>query len=263
MILFVFEGKRREPDIFRTLEHLFFPKGQNIICSFGNNIYELYRRMKELEGDGDLVSLLRELNRDKPENPFSPDVKSSDFSEIFLFFDYDFQNRNITLEEMNKQISEMLELFSDETDQGKLYINYPMIEAIRYTKTLPDEHYPEYSVSRTECHDKGFKDLAQKFSAYASLDFIVLDFRKETAPGILAKIRQNWLLLERQNVIKANILCNDSANIPADKDSISQRHIFNAQTSKYILPKDEVAILSAFPLFKFDYFKSEPYLTRA
>ena len=87
-------------------------------------------------------------------------------------------------------------------------------------------------ISRTECHDKGFKDLAQKFSAYASLDFIVLDFRKETAPGILAKIRQNWLLLERQNVIKANILCNDSANIPADKDSISQRHIFNAQTSK-------------------------------
>ena len=25
MILFVFEGKRREPDIFRTLEYLFFP----------------------------------------------------------------------------------------------------------------------------------------------------------------------------------------------------------------------------------------------
>lgn len=165
MILFVFEGKKREPDIFRTLEYLFFPKGLNIICSFGNNIYELYRQMKELENDGDIVSLLREINKGKPDNPFTDDMKSSDFSEIFLFFDYDFQNRNITLEQMNNQISQMLSLFNDETDQGKLYINYPMIEAIRYTKTLPDEHFPEYSVSRTDCHDKGFKEMAQQFSA--------------------------------------------------------------------------------------------------
>lgn len=255
MILFVFEGKKREPDIFRTLEYLFFPKGLNIICSFGNNIYELYRQMKELENDGDIVSLLREINKGKPDNPFTDDMKSSDFSEIFLFFDYDFQNRNITLEQMNNQISQMLSLFNDETDQGKLYINYPMIEAIRYTKTLPDEHFPEYSVSRTDCHDKGFKEMAQQFSAYASLDFIVLDFRKEPSPNKLEKIRENWRLLERQNVIKANLLCNDTFDMPTNKDSISQHIIFCAQLSKHILSKDEVAILSAFPLFKFDYFK--------
>ena len=257
MILFVFEGRKREPDIFRTLEYLFFPKGQNIICSFGNNIYELYRQMKELDGDGDIVSLLREINKDKPDNPFSGKMKSSDFSEIFLFFDYDFQNRNITLEQMNEQISQMLVLFNDETDQGKLYINYPMIEAIRYTKNLPDAHFPEYFVSRTDCHDKGFKDMAQQFSAYASLDFIVLDFRKAPSSKTLEKLRENWRLLERQNVIKANFLCNDASEIPTNKDLISQQLIFDAQLSKYILPKDEVAILSAFPLFKFDYFKVE------
>ena len=38
MILFVFEGKKREPEIFKTLEYLYFPKGQTIVCSFGNNI---------------------------------------------------------------------------------------------------------------------------------------------------------------------------------------------------------------------------------
>ncbi len=255
MILFVFEGRKREPDIFRTLEYLFFPKGQSIICSFGNNIYELYRRMNELEGDGDIVSLLREINKDKPDNPFTGNMKSSDFSEIFLFFDYDFQNRNITLEQMNEQVSQMLALFNDETDQGKLYINYPMIEAIRYTKTLPDDHFLEYCVSRTDCNDMGFKDMARQFSAYASLDFIVLDFRKAPATKTLEKLRENWRLLERQNVIKANFLCNDASELPAKKDSISQQLIFDAQLSKFILPKEEVAILSAFPLFKFDYFK--------
>lgn len=255
MILFVFEGKRREPDIFRTLEYLFFPKGQTIVCSFGNNIYELYRQLEALDGAGDVVSLLREKYKDSPDSPFSAEAKSSDFSEIFLFFDYDFQNTNLAMEEMNRQISEMLELFNDETDNGLLYINYPMLEAIRYTKILPDLHYNEYAVSRTDCHEKGFKDLAQQFTDYHSFDFIVLDFRKDPATVKVSTARKNWLLLERQNVIKANLLCNGESDIPSDKSTISQQRIFKSQLLQFVIPKEEVSILSAFPLFIFNYFK--------
>lgn len=255
MILFVFEGKRREPDIFRTLEYLYFPKNQAIVCSFGNNIYELYRQLKALDGGGDLVSILREKYRNSPESPFGPDTKSSDFSEIFLFFDYDFQNRNLSMEQMNRQLSEMLDLFNDETENGKLYVNYPMIEAIRYTKELPDNHYFEYTVSRTSCHDAGFKDLAQQFSAYGSLDFIVLNLRREPDQKKIDHVKKNWAFLERQNVEKANYICNNSLSTPLTKESISQDKIFDAQCSKYIEPYDEVSILSAFPLFNYDYFK--------
>ena len=60
MILFVFEGAEREPRVFRTLERLFFGQGERIVCSFGNNIYELYRQLQEFDGDGDIVSILRE-----------------------------------------------------------------------------------------------------------------------------------------------------------------------------------------------------------
>ena len=255
MILFVFEGKRREPDIFKTLEYLFFPKEQNIVYSFGNNLYELYRRLQELDGAGDIVSLLREINKGNPNSPFSENVKTSDFSEIFLFFDYDFQNTNLTLDQMNQQVLEMLEVFNDETENGKLYINYPMLEAIRYTKKLPDEQYLTYAVSRTECCVKGFKDLTQCFSAYGSLDFIVLDFRHTPSLIKRRKAEKNWDLLEKQNVAKANLLCNQEKGIPSDKDSISQEKVFKAQLAKHIQPKDEVAILSAFPIFIFDYFK--------
>ena len=255
MILFVFEGKRREPDIFKTLEFLFFPKGQTIVCSFGNSIYELYRKLEKLDGAGDIVSLLRDINRDNPDSPFSPEVKSSDFSEIFLFFDYDFQNKNLTLAQMNQQVAEMLSLFDDETENGKLYINYPMIEAIRYTKELPDNHYYEYTVSRMVCRDKGFKDLAQQFSAYGSLDFIVLDFRREPGRRKCEKVKQNWSLLEKQTVVKANYICTEKLSMPINKETISQIRIFEAQLSKYINPKTEVSILSAFPLFNYEYFK--------
>ena len=256
MILFVFEGKRREPDIFRTLDFLFFPKGQTIVCSFGNNIYELYRQLKALDGGGDIVSILREKYMNTPESPFGPDAKNTDFSEIFLFFDYDFHNRNLTIEQMNMQISEMLEMFNDETENGQLYINYPMIEAIRYTKELPDSHFSEYCVSRTDCHDKGFKNLAQFFSAYGSFDFIILDFRKSPSEEKISAVKQNWALLEQQNVVKANKICNGELDVPADKSNISQKKIFESQLSKFVIPKDEVAILSAFPLFNFYYFKN-------
>ena len=249
MILFVFEGRRREPDIFRTLDFLFFPKGQTIVCSFGNNIYELYRQLVDLDSAGDIVSLLIEQNK------LDAGTKSSDFSEVFLFFDYDFQNKNLSLEEMNAQLSEMFQMFGDETDNGKLYINYPMIEAIRYTKTLPDAHYSEYSISRTDCQNQSFKNLAQQFSDYRSLDFIVLDLRKTPSSDKLSRVKHNWDLLEEQNVIKANWLCNGMLQIPADKDAISQKRIFEAQLTQYVIPKDAVSVLSAFPLFNFDYFK--------
>ena len=54
MILFIFEGDEREPRLYRTLERLYFPmQNDNIICSFGNNIYDLYNELQEYDGNGD------------------------------------------------------------------------------------------------------------------------------------------------------------------------------------------------------------------
>ena len=51
------------------------------------------------------------------------------------------------METQNEKIKEMLELFDNETEKGKLYINYPMVESIRYfKKELPDEDYIDHQV---------------------------------------------------------------------------------------------------------------------
>ena len=84
MILFVFEGAKREPELFRTIETLFFKDKQNIVCSFGNNIYELYNELKSFEGEGDIVSILRERYIGRADSPFTEDAKSSDFSNLRL-----------------------------------------------------------------------------------------------------------------------------------------------------------------------------------
>ena len=98
-----------------------------------------------------------------------------------------------------------------------------MIESIRYTKKLPDKDYFLYSVSREQCTN--FKKLAADFSDYASLDFILLDDRKEPTEKKLESLRANWEYLKAQNVCKANYLCHDYNN------------------------------LNAFPLFLYEYFK--------
>lgn len=86
MILFVFEGENREPTLFKTLEYLYFSKNKQIrICSYKNNIYDLYKRMNETDEPEDIVSILKnKLVADK-DNPLKEIRRRSDFSQIYLF----------------------------------------------------------------------------------------------------------------------------------------------------------------------------------
>lgn len=252
MILFIFEGAEREPRVFKTLERLFFGKEERLVCSFGNNIYELYRQLRAFDGEGDIVSILRENNAQLPSG-----VKSSDFSEIYLFFDYDFQNTNLNLEEMNERLREMLELFDNETDNGKLYISYPMVESLCYTKQLPDELFAEYAISRSDCMNRPFKDYAREFSFYGSLDFVELPDSGHRRPGKreVARIRQNWIWLVQQHTSKANYMCNGENSMPLNKAIVAQPRIFMAQCENYLSDGERIAVLNGFPLFLFEYFK--------
>ena len=181
---------------------------------------------------------------------------SFDFSEIYLFFDYDFHNRNYTLEELNVRITSMLSVFDNETENGKLYINYPMVESIRYTKLLPDSQYWSYTVSRDSC--ASFKKISDSFSDYQSLDFICLPSRREPTESELLRCRNNWSLLKVQNVCKANYICSGQNCLPDTKESISQRSIFENQVKKFVNSGKgcHVGILNAFPLFLYEYFPS-------
>ena len=80
MILFIFEGNEREPRLYRTMERLYFPKkNDNIICSFGNNIYDLYKELMEYDGDGDVVSVMRERLATRGDSTLNG-IRSSDIS---------------------------------------------------------------------------------------------------------------------------------------------------------------------------------------
>lgn len=253
MILFVFEGNEREPRLFRTLERLYFPKENgNIICSFGNNIFDLYNELLEYGDGGDIVSLMRERLASRGDSILGG-IRSADISEIFLFFDYDFQHSQLSLEEINNRVQKMLSLFDEETGNGKLYINYPMIVSISYTKELPDNDYAGYMVSREDCRD--FKNLAREFSAYNSYDHILFKDGEIPTKAKYLKLKDNWQYLRQMNVSKANLLTTGCYTIPDGKSAINQLSVFNNQVEKYVTPKDCVSILNTFPIFIYEYMK--------
>lgn len=279
MILFIFEGGVREPALYKTMKYLFLSDSikDDIIVSYCSNIYSLYKKMKELDAfdddidSADIVQVLKEqlANSPNPQDDELNKIESSDsISEIYLFFDYDLKRiddkNKLSVEEQNCQIKELLDYFDNETEHGKLFIDYPMVESIRYfKKELPDEDYVTYVTDMFI--GKAFKKEASE-TFYPNLQFITfslnksndlkvpLTIEKELDLEKINRVKANWLFIKDLNVKKANYICSGTNDFPEIKDKINQQNIFNGQIEKY-LPDGKIAILNSFPLFLYEYLR--------
>ena len=135
MILFVVEGTDREVVIFNKISSIFF-SGKNKIVTLpvpaDMNIYMLYTLLRKDDFNTDVVELLKENSEIAKEK--LKDCSRDDFSELYFFFDFDEQGNNIPEKyhiSNQEALKEMLSVFNNETENGKLYISYPMIEALR------------------------------------------------------------------------------------------------------------------------------------
>lgn len=263
MILFIFEGKG-DKTYFKSIERLFFPeKSDTFVCTYNSNIYSLYGKLQEhdvLNGllEVDTVSVLKEILSEKGDKTLE-NIREDEVSEIYLFFDYDFQEKGGTFAKNNEKLSKMLDYFTDETSNGKLYINYPMVESLRYTKELPDNDYWTYTVTRQKCQEEKFKHQVHEFSFYANLEYLILTVKPADDNAKIQektdKAKRNWIHLITMNVSKSNYICTGNNELP--KVVSNQKEIYDSQLVKYINTEEvKVAILNAFPIFLFDYFGS-------
>ena len=246
MILFVFEGGKAEPLVFDSLAKLFLTGEDVRVVTCEHDLPTLFSRLKKNDYDLFRSLPLKENGIEIPE-----DVRMDTlFSQIFLFFDYDFHNR-IGVEKVNEILEEMLEYFDDETENGKLYVNYPMIESLKYTKEMPDVDFYQYVVTRTVCAGHQFKGLAQAFAYAGAKQYRLIDLAKIPAD----EVRRNWELLKDQNVLKANWLITGNLSMPVVKSVINQMAIFDAQRTKFVEACDSVSILNSFPIFVYEYLR--------
>ena len=128
---FIVEGEAREPLIIDNISKVFFQHGNFKVITLpaGENIYMLWKKLKEDDFDTDIIEVLRESNPDIRKQLAG--LSRDDFSEVYLFFDYDAHQTNLGKQDGSVVIKQMLEGFDNETENGKLYISYPMVEALR------------------------------------------------------------------------------------------------------------------------------------
>ena len=152
-ILLIVEGEKEEPRILGSNSHglLSLIGSDYDIVTFSNPIYELYDAYKKGEYD-DLVSYLREekgLEIDK--NILSKNA----FSSVYLVFDFEPHYHKYK----DSKIKDILNVFNNETELGKIYINYPMVESFYYLKNIPDLEYLDRKISLENFNGKDFKKL--------------------------------------------------------------------------------------------------------
>ena len=245
--LFVFEGGRAESKYVEKLEQHFLGKRISVKCIYDAEIYQLYNSLKKEELDFDIVELLRERSKENAE--LLKDYTRDSFAYIYLFFDYDAHS---TLADDDK-IKEMLKFFDNETENGLLYISYPMVEAIRHYKDIGSFKDLTVKCKRANC---AYKDdcenveMCMKEPHYK--EFSASDCRSDLC-NVNKYTNEVWQELIYAHVSKMNYLVNELFAFP-EKTEL-QSTIFESQLEKHINHKcPMVAVLSAFPIYVLDYF---------
>lgn len=194
---FIVEGEAREPLIIDNILKVFFVHDNVRIITLpaGENIYMLWKRLKRDDFFTDIIEVLRESSDDIREQLTG--LTRDDFSEVYLFFDYDTHQTNLGKEDDADIVAQMLKSFDNETENGKLYISYPMVEALRdyqsgvcgdgkscYVAVEDMKHYKNASSMRsanTQFRDYDYevwKDIIDVFAMRVSCLFGLTDTLK-------------------------------------------------------------------------------------
>lgn len=226
-ILCIFEGEVRESKYFKTINNHYFDKNSILVCSYGNDIYELFNEIN-LDEDLDLIEILRESKAVPNNKEILSNYSRDDFGQIFLFFDFEYHDDRFNIQKLKL----MLEAFNEETENGKLFVSYPMIEAIRDIPSLSD--FIDHTVNLVDCHAKKYKKLSTKgLKEYQ-------DPRKIT--------KDQWDKLIEISIYKANYIITNDRNKCIKHPE--QRSILSKQ-SDLIKSIQYIHVLGSFPLFIF------------
>lgn len=227
-ILFIFEGEKKENQITKNLQKFFINENTIITCAYCTTIYKMYAEILT-DNDLDTFNLLKEISANKE---ILHEFNRSDFAEIYMFFDYDGHASNAN----DQKLNDLLTFFNQETDKGKLYISYPMVEALQHI-----ENFDTFKDLTAICNKEYKKSVSMNcINDLKNIAFYNLD---------------TWKKLIIAHLKKMNNVVYSSYEFP--KTIIDQLTIFNKQIEKYINVKQTVAVLSAFPIFLHDYYGNE------
>lgn len=172
-ILFVVEGRVDEPRILNKVLNAFSFFDHEIVC-FEGSIYELYTLLKKDEYL-DLKLVLKERLRDTS----NQNKLSKIYSDIYLVFDFDPHYHLFSKE----KIAELEAFFCDSLNQGKLLINYPMMQSFKHLKGFDDSIF---------LHRKVSCDVLSNYKHIVSTETTFADTKRYTIEVMLKLIWKHY-----------------------------------------------------------------------
>ncbi len=225
-ILFILEGSRSEPRFLRKLiERTRDGRNYNVF-PFNTNIHRMLEGIfdgEEIDVDLDFLEYLRSCPTVKDDES----VLERRFVDIYLIFDMDPQDQGYDPERLKKA----LKYFDDSTENGKLYINYPMLESYRHIGNLDDDSYLDLSVAVNDIGN--YKQIAARDGTAIPSDINRID-------------AETWSKIIELNLRKANRITTDDGSIP-DRVSyercLDQSNIFGAER-KMLESEQRISVLN-------------------
>lgn len=238
-ILFICEGEETERKFCNLIIDRYFidNKKPKEYVAFGANIYSLYDEMSK-DRDLDIIELIREKAKLKKDIATYEKLTMGGFDEVYLIFDYDFHAPQYSFE----KILEMAEFFDNETENGKLYINYPMMESFKHFKSIPDEDFNNYKISKEECLE--YKKIVGDVSC-------IKHFNDITLPILGIMIKQ---VLDKYGVISKKKLNNYETYL----NEFSQSNLLHLQ-NKSLSKDSKIFVLNTSILWELDYFGKDKF----
>ena len=243
--LIVVEGGRMEHGFFDQLKKVF---GLNLdIYCLENNIYLLYKKMKEMGFNVNLKDVLLEVH----ETEENRELLSQNFAYTYLIFDFDPHHteeyeKDVPLEDIFenniKKVCEMAEYFVDETDPtiGKLYVNYPMMESFKDCDSFEDDNYLTRVVSLFDV--KSYKQIVGR--------------RKMANKRIDKYTKSDFTMLTLQNIKKLGKICkqlDDSMDYETYVQESNQMNVLQHEI-EVISTLKQIAVLNTSVFFALDYY---------
>ena len=238
-ILLIVEGKITEVEMFEKLGQLFLDKRTQLkFFVYKSNIYSLYHKIKEYDEFTDTISILKDLATNSKDKA----VLNGKFSEIYLVFDYDPQETAYS----DEKIMEMVNLFSDETEFGKLYINYPMMESYKDHKNFDLSEFVSKRVDLENLSSESYKAYIEENGYKRSID-------KYT--------QRHFKLLCKINACKTNYILNQKIKFPTKQEYevfLEQKWILEMQIDSKN-SEGSFYVLNTSSMFLLDYFGDKYY----
>jgi len=232
-ILFIVEGPNDEPEFIKKCMDICYPyeKYNYAICE--KNIHMLIEELKDKKGNIDENLNIQKVLQEKESDVEKIKILKDKYTDIILVFDLDPQNNQTEYE----NIKLLLKYFNDSTENGKLFINYPMMQSYKHLKKYETiENFCQKKFEVLDCSK--YKKYVGKNSDYKQLrdyDFMTI------------------LHLLKFNITKINFLLHNRIEVMTAEEieRLKQVDIFEKELE--FVNNGEVSVLNTVIVFLVDY----------